>query len=71
METIKITGKNGSLKTLIHDITFSKVIAKFKMRVQVFLSGETIVTIQENLNNKPNELEIKQLNNILKVHQRA
>lgn len=71
METIKITGKNGSLKTLIHDITFSKVIAKCKMRVQVFLSGETIVTIQENLNNKPNELEIKQLNNILKVHQRA
>ncbi|WP_102981437.1 hypothetical protein [Chryseobacterium scophthalmum] len=71
MKTIKITGKNGTLKELIHDITFSKVIAKFNMKVQVFLSGETVITIEESLKGKPSESEIKELDNILKVHKKA
>lgn len=71
METIKITGKNGTLKGLIHEITFSKIIAKFNMKVQVYLSGKTVITIEENFKDKPNELEIKQLDSILKVYKKS
>ncbi|SHK71406.1 hypothetical protein [Epilithonimonas mollis] len=70
METIKITGKNGTLKELIHDITFSKIITKFNMRVRVFLSGVTIITIEEKLKNKPTEFDMKELDNILRVHKK-
>ena len=71
METIKITGKNGTLKELIHDMTFSKIITKFNMRVKVFLSGVTVITIEEKLKNRPTESDIKELDNILKVHKKS
>lgn len=71
METIKITGKNGTLKELIHDVTFSKVITKFNMKVQVLSHGETVITIEENLKDKPTESDIKELDNILKVYQKS
>jgi len=71
METIKVTGKNGTLKELIHDLTFSKVIAKFNMKVQVLSHGETVITIEENLKDKPTESDMKELDYILKVYQKS